>query len=93
MDGTDLRGNRKLRLETEVAGLPAGAGARKALRMRVERQDGSRPHAARSIAYDHAWTVGAGSKLGLNVEMREASSAPALGFAPTLGLSWRSELR
>lgn len=89
----DLRGTRKVRLETELAGLPAGAGARKALRMKVERQEGSRPHDARSIAYDQAWTVGAASKLGLNVEMREASSAPTLGFAPSLGLSWRSELR
>lgn len=88
-----LPGNRKVRLETEVAGLPAGARARKALRMKVERQEGSRPHDARSIAYDHAWTVGASSKLGLNVEMREATSAQTLGFEPSFGLSWRSELR
>jgi hypothetical protein len=88
-----MHGNRKMRIETEVAGLPAGTGARKALRMKVERQEGSRPHATRSIAYDHAWTVGASSRLGLNVEMREASSAPTLGFAPSFGLSWRSELR
>lgn len=92
MTALSAGGTRKVGIETEVTGLPSGVGGRRTLRMKMERQEGSRPHDARSVVYDHAWTLGRGSKLGFNVEMREASSAPADGFAPTVGLTWRSKL-
>ncbi len=89
-DGAEHRDNRRVGIETELAGLPASAGGRKSLRLKLEKTEGARPQSASSVAYDHAWTVGGFARVGFNVQMQRASYTPARGFEPSVGLTWRA---
>jgi hypothetical protein len=83
--------SRRVGIETELTGLASAPGGRRAVRFKVERVDGSRPQSAKSVAYDHAWTVGQLGRVGFNFEMLRATYAPATGFAPSVGLTWRGQ--
>jgi hypothetical protein len=83
--------SRRIGIETEVVGLMSGLRGRQTVRVKLERVDGARPQSASSLAYDHAWSLGAATRVGVNLQMLRASYLPTDDFAPTLGVTWQSD--
>jgi len=85
--------NRRVGIETEVAGLMASAvGGRGALKIRLDRVAGARPETASSIGYDQSWRLGREAQLGLNLKMLRATYTTAGAIEPAVGITWRWSL-
>jgi hypothetical protein len=85
---------RRLAVETELKGFdPAPGKGRSALRLKVVRSFGAAPEAARTLAYDRAWSLPGASQIAVNVGVQE-STAPldTAGPTPSFGVSWRAAL-
>jgi hypothetical protein len=66
---------------------------RSALKLKIDRIMGAGAQSARSVTFDHAWSVGAAAKLGVNVKMERTTSAlDGATSDPSVGLTWRWSL-
>ncbi len=84
--------NRKLRLETRVAGLmPTFLGADHSVGFSVEKTAGTRTESSSAVTYDQAWTLSPLTKLGLNFQLLRQSYSGADDFEPALDFTWRSK--
>ena len=64
---------------------------RKALRLKMEKVEGSREQSASSVAYNHAWSLGAATRVGFNAQMQRATYLPTDHFQSSLDLTWRTD--
>jgi hypothetical protein len=85
--------SRRVAFETEVRGLLSRRlRGRSALRLKIDRIVGAGAQSARSVAFDHAWSVGSAARLGVNVKMERTDVAAGATNDPSLGLTWRWSL-
>jgi hypothetical protein len=83
---------RRFGVETELGGLLSNAQSRRgALKLKLDRVEGSRPETAGSVAYDQSWKVGV-AQLGMNVKMLRATFSTAGEFQPSFGFTWKWSL-
>lgn len=82
---------RRIGIETEVTGLMSRWRGRKALRLKMEKVEGARSRSASSVAYNHAWSLGAATRVGVNMQMQRATYLPTDDFQPSLDLTWRTD--
>ena len=82
---------RRVRLETEVAGLLQPAGGRSALNFKLDQATGATRATTSSVAYRYSWTLG-GAELGFNLKVRRTNDAAASIVDPSVGLNWKWQL-
>ena len=79
-------------LETVVGGfLSRLLAGQNALSIKLERMTGATFETARSIAFNHSWSLAAIGQFGFHVGMRSATDDTGDRFEPSLGFSWRGQ--
>jgi hypothetical protein len=80
-------------LETVIGGFLSGLlRGQNALSLKLERISGATAESAKSLAFNHAWTLPNLSQLGFNVRMLRASQTTAGRLEPSVGFSWHTRL-